>query len=196
MNKILTALCLLLSSSAYAASLNTLEGRAAAFLPTGDRFRDVYGNAGVSLQLESTRILKDHRHIGIWENFEWIFMNGKSLPSHSSSRIDILNLSAGLKYIRYFYYGDLLLNAGIGPDVGFVFLENKLRCCMGCDKPRYKEHKFKAAIGVIAKTSIQYFMTKHLYFDVFADYLYLPVHLGRNENCGGFKIGAAFGGEF
>ena len=53
MNKILTALCLLLSSSAYAATLNTLEGRVAAFLPTGDRFRDVYGNAGVSLNLKA-----------------------------------------------------------------------------------------------------------------------------------------------
>lgn len=185
-----------LDSSRGAGTANTIEARAAAFLPTGDRFRDVYGNVGVSLQIESARILKKHHNIGVWENLEWIFMDGKSLPSHGSTKIDILNLSAGVKFIRYSYKGDFLLNAAIGPDVGFVFIENKLRCCTGCDKPRYREHKFKAAIGGIVKTSAQYFIAKNFYFDLFADYLYLPVHFGRTENCGGFKLGAALGGRF
>ena len=124
------------------------------------------------------------------------FYGWKSLLSHGSTKIDILNLSAGLKFIGYFYKGDFLLNAGIGPDVGFVFIENKLRCCTDFNKPRYREHKFKATIGGIVKTSAQYFITQNFYFDLFADYLYLPVHFGHTENCGGFKLGAALGGRF
>jgi hypothetical protein len=196
MNKILTALCLVLSSSVYAVELNTMEARAAAFLPTGNRFREIYGNVGVSLQIESARISKRHRNMGLWENFEWIFMDGKSLPSLGTTKIDILNLSAGLKFIGYFYNDNFLLNAAIGPNFGLVYIENKLRCSTRCDKPRYRKHSFKAPIGGIVKTSAQYFITKNFYFDLFADYLYLPVHFSRTENCGGFKLGGALGGRF
>ncbi len=174
---------------------NRLEFRSAAFVPTSGRFRELCGNVGVSLQAEYERTLKNHRNLEIWGNTEWVFMDGKR-NSCGHSDIDILNFNFGLKFSGKVYHDIIGLYAGIGPDVGIVFLENKKRCCHTCNKHGIIEHKRKAGIGGIVKTGVQFYIKPHLYFDIFADYLYLPIWFHHTLEVGGLRVGGGFGGTF
>jgi len=170
--------------------LNKSEFRAAAFFPMGSKFRKIYGDVGLSLQAEQARTWKNHRNLEIWGNVEWIFMDGSPRRSCGSTDIDILNISLGFKAIGKVFRDILFLYAGIGPDVGIVFLENKMRC----HKDRLREHECKIGIGGILKSGGQIYFTSNFYFDVFADYLYLPIHAnGGHVDIGGFKVGGGLG---
>jgi hypothetical protein len=108
------------------APLNTLEPRAAAFFPSWGKFRKIYGDVGLSLQLEAARTLKNHHWLEIWENLEWIFMDGTTGRCHTD--IDIVDLSVGLKFVKRAFREKLFLYLGAGIDAGGVFIENDLRC--------------------------------------------------------------------
>jgi hypothetical protein len=176
--------------------LNKTELRSAAFFPAAGRFKKIYGDVGLSVQAEAARTSKRRPNVEIWENVEWIFMDGNPIRSCGSTHIDILNVSLGLKAIGKVFRDSLFLYAGIGPDVGFVFIENEMRCCKDCHKSKIKEHKFRAGIGGILKTGAQVYFTRHFYLDLFADYLYLPIQFGRDVNVGGAKVGGGLGARF
>ncbi len=174
--------------------LNSIEVRAAAFYPSGHTFREIYGNVGLSLQVEAARTLKNHNNIGIWGNVEWIFMDGKRRGPCGSSSVDMFDVSFGVKGIGYFFEDALLLYAGIGPEVGFVYIENKIRCCSGCHTN--KQHRSRAAIGGILKTGANVRLSSIFNLSLFADYSYLPVHFNQTHNMGGGKIGGGLGARF
>ena len=174
--------------------LNSFEMRAAAFYPTDHKFREFYGNVGLSVAAEIGRTFKGFRHFGLWAQGEWIGMHGK--PSHSScgsTSIDIFNISFGPKWMGFFFNDFLSLYGSIGPNVGLIYLENKIRCCSSC---KTTEHRSRAAIGGIVKTGAEIYFKRHFYFSFFVDYLYLPVHMGRTIEAGGFKGGAGLGARF
>lgn len=177
-------------------NLNKSEPRAAAFFPMGKKFRDIYGDVGTSLQLEQTRTWKNHRYLELWGNVEWIFMGGHGKRSCGSTEIDILNISLGLKSIGKVYRDFIFLYAGIGPNLGIVFIENKMECCINCEDSTSKHHSTKVAIGGIAKTGAQFLFTPHFYLDLFTDYLYMPVHFKSTQDVGGFKVGGGLGARF
>jgi hypothetical protein len=122
-------------------------------------------------------------------------MRGDLYESCGSSNIDILNISIGMKTIGKVYRDFVFLYAGIGPNVGIVFINNKLNCCADCGDT-VSDNNCKAGIGVIAKTGSQIFFTPHFYLDLFVDYLYLHVHFNRTANIGGFKVGGGIGAKF
>jgi hypothetical protein len=173
--------------------LNKTELRSAAFIPANEKFRKIYGNPGLSLQLEGSRVFKDLQYLEIWENLEWIFMHGSARPhSCGKTHIDILDLSVGVKFIGPAVADRLYFYAGAGPDFGVVFVENQTHCF----RTRIKEHKSYAAIGVVFKTGMQIVMKPHFYLNFFADYNYLPVGMQSTIDVGGLKVGGGFGGKF
>ena len=171
--------------------LNTLEPRAAAFFPSWGKFRKIYGDVGLSLQLEAARTLKNHHWLEIWENLEWIFMDGTT--GHCHTKIDIVDLSVGLKFVKRAFREKLFLYLGAGIDAGGVFIENDLRC--GQSKTSH-DHKFKWGFGGVAKSGGQIYFGPHAYLSLFADYLYLPIHFHHDHNVGGFKVGGGLGARF
>jgi len=179
--------------------LNKTEIRSAAFYPISHRFKQVYGDRGLSVQAEGARTLKNHRRLEIWENVEWIYMHGEAHPSgcgigntRNKSRIDILNVSLGLKTIGKVFSNWLYLYAGIGPDLGIVFVENT----MNCGTSKSKQHKSYLAVGGIFKSGAQVYLTPSFYLSAFADYLYLPVDFHDTIDIGGLKAGGGIGARF
>jgi hypothetical protein len=51
-------------------------------------------------------------------------------------------------------------------------------------------------VGGIAKTGCQIFVTPNFYFDIFADYLYLPMGFHNVSDIGGLKTGIGFSGRY
>jgi len=176
-------------------NLNKSSLRAAAFIPSNSKFQQIYGNVGTSLQAEEARTWRDHRNLEVWGNAEWIFMDGKPRQRCGTTDINILNISFGFKAIGNVYRDSIFLYAGIGPDIGIVFIENKMNCCSGCGI-KYKENVCKAGIGGIIKTGCQVLFTSYLYLDLFVDYLYLPVHFNSVIDVGGCKAGGGLGARF
>jgi|GEM_PF-1095094 len=176
------------------------ETRAAAFIPISSRFRDIYGNVGPSLQIEVAKRGPVYKELEAWANLEWIFMDGKPRQSCGTTDIDIINLSAGLKGIWNVHRDWIYVYGGIGPDIGFVCLENKMNCCLACcsnctpiEKTR---HICNVAPGLWVKTGSQIFIGTFC-FDLFADYLYLPINAYRHTtDVGGFRFGGGIGGKF
>lgn len=202
MNKsILSIICSLfllnMSSVCAGDGLTKTELRAAAFFPMGDRFRDVYGTVGVSLQAEVARRLQCYPCIELWGNVEWICMDGHPLGQCGSTDVDILNISLGVNSIGAICNDNIFVYAGIGPNVGVVFLENKMRCCTtGCSQPSITEHTTKVGVGGIIKIGGQYSFNQTFYLSLFADYLYMPVHFDSWQDVGGFKLGGGLGARF
>ena len=173
----------------YEPGLNKSELRAAAFVPTSNSFRDIYGNVGLSLQVEQAQGFSRVKNLEVWENIEWIFIDGSPGSSCGSSDIDILNVSFGVKGIGKVYHDWIYLYAGIGPDLGIVWVKNKINCCDDCDSNQ-TTHDTNFGVGGVLKTGCQLFVSDLIYFDFFADYLYLPVWFSHTtKDLGGLKAG-------
>lgn len=174
-------------------SLNKTELRAAAFFPMGKRFKEVYGTVGPSIQVEQSRGFSSVKHLELWGNAEWIFMNGGPGSLCGTSGVDLLNISMGVKGIGNVYHNRLFLYAGIGPVLSVVWIENSYYCS---DVQQVKEHSTNVGVGGVVKTGCQIYLTPHFYIDLFTDYMYLPVHFSSFEDVGGFKVGGGFGGKY
>ena len=176
--------------------MNKTEVREAAFIPLSQKFRKIYGDVLLSLQLEQTRWFKGLPYLELWGNFEWIFANGEASHSCGKSNIDILNISMGLKGIGSVYRDWVYLYAGIGPNLGITFIQNQMNCCEDCNQSRRYVHNCNLGIGGIAKTGCQVFFTPHYYLDFFVDYLYLPMEFQNTRDIGGFKAGLGISGRY
>ncbi len=180
---------------AYAGDdLNKTEVRAAAFFPMSRHFRQIYGREGLSLQVEGARAWSSHPNLEIWGNLEWIYMHGKPHGGCGSTHINIGNISLGIKGIGSVFRDIIYLYAGIGPDLGMAFIKNRITCCTDCQRT----HQSKSALGIggILKGGLQVYFTDHFYLTGFADYLYLPIHMGGTKDIGGLKAGGGIGARF
>lgn len=176
--------------------LNKTEVRGAAFMPASEQFRNLYGNVLPSLQIEQARGFKNVPYLEVWGNFEWIFSNGEASHSCGKSTIDIINISLGPKGIGPVYRDRIYLYAGVGPDLAITFIEDRINCCQDCADSRKYTHNCNVGVGVIGKTGCQIFATPHFYFDLFADYLYLPMQFHNTKDIGGLKAGLGLSGKY
>lgn len=164
---------------------SSVEIRGAAFIPASQRFRNIYGDVGPSYQIEASTKLCNC--LDGWANIDWFTKNGKSIGCKQSTRINIANLSFGIKYPfciceKYTAY------FGAGPSLGGVWLKNDSLCT--------SKHPSKWAFGVVLKSGINYSITQCIYLNVFVDYLFQPVHFDSNVDIGGLKTGLGIGMRF
>ncbi len=164
---------------------STLEIRSAAFFHSSKRFREIYGNVGGSYQLEASTKFNDC--FEAWANFDWFSKHGKSEGFNDPTRVSIANINLGIKF-PYQLSECFTLYVGIGPSLSRIWLKNR--------SARSHERISKLAIGGVLKTGVYYFITRHIYLDVFVDYLYQPVHFETNIDIGGFKTGIGVGYKF
>lgn len=161
----------------------TLELRVAAFIPTDQLFRKIYGDAGPSFQIELSSPL--YWNTNGWVNFDYFTKSGH-VHGCGKSSIHIYNFSLGPK--QYFKLNNFtLVYIGIGLNIAGVSIHNK-NCCGG--------HDSKTSCGGILKTGINYYFYKDLFIDLFCDYLYQRIKFKRNANISGFKIGLGVGTAF
>ncbi len=167
----------------YASYKNAIELRSCAFFHPEQRFQEVYGLVGPDFGVELSRLLS--KRYAAWIDVDYFLE--KSHKSCCRTHLGVLDTSFGVKYVyplRHF----LDLYAGIGPAFSWVHLKN--HTCCG------REHFSKLAVGGVVKTGFYYRFLSRYFIDVFADYLYQPVHIGRSIEIGGVKLGLGVGSEF
>lgn len=205
MKKILSIFCLFFTVSqcigaekeppdlATKSGLNKTEVRAAAFVPASQRLRKVYGGVLPSLQIEQARGFKGLPNLEVWGNFEWIFSTGEQ--SCGKSHLNMLNISLGVKGIGSVYRDWIYVYGGVGPNLGITFIRNQAECCTNCDE-RQISHNSNLGVGGVVKSGCQIFVTPHFFFDIFADYLYLPMKFHNTRDIGGLKAGLGLCGRY
>lgn len=188
MNKWLLTCLLLLSARGFALAddMNTtLKARLAAFYPTEDRYRHVYGSSMASYQLEATT--KYNECYDIWANVDWLNKNGKSNQLRYFTTIKVTNLSFGIS-IPYKISDKFSAYAGIGAAIGHVYIHNRFTSAHRNEK--------KFAGGLALKSGLIYEVTCRVFLELFLDYTYQPVQFRRTVDIGGIKTGFGIGSRF
>ncbi len=163
---------------------NTFQVRVDAFFPASDRFRHIYGTVAPSYEVEASRKLNSF--IDIWANFDWFFKHGEA-GCHTSTEITVANGSFGIKF-PFKISKHVKVYVGLGPTFAGVWLENKTHCD--------HKHISKFSFGGIAKSGFIFSLNKHVFFDLFADYFYQPVHYKKHVNVGGLRTGLGLGYKY
>jgi hypothetical protein len=169
----------------YAELQTRVEIRAAGFIPSNERFRDIYHNIGASYQIEASASL--FNCMDVWVNADWFSKHGNPCGCDGSTRVSIVNSSFGIR-LPFKACGPLTPYLGIGPSFGNIRLRNKTRCC--------RESVSKFAVGVVVKSGIYYCICGCAYIDLFVDYLYQPVNFTDRVDIGGVKAGLGIGFKF
>lgn len=162
---------------------NSIELRGAAFYHSDKLFRHIYGNASGCWEIEANARIRNH--FALFANFDWFSKHGRSVGLREGTRINICNLSLGIKYFYPFWCG-YTAYVGLGPSFGGVWINNHTH--VKCHK-----HASKAVYGVVAKFGVCYEFTCGIFVDAFVDYLYQPVHFNKTRNIGGVKPGIGIG---
>lgn len=163
---------------------NTFQVRVDAFFPASHRFRDIYGTVAPTYEIEASRKLNSF--IDGWVNFDWFFKHGEA-GCHTPTKITVANGSFGIKF-PFKISTHVKFYVGLGPTFAGVWLHNKSHC--------NHEHVSKFSFGGIAKSGFIFSINKHVFFDLFADYFYQPVHFKNHVNLGGLRAGLGLGYQY
>ncbi len=102
-----------------------LDFRLAGFIPNSDLFRDIYGTINPSYQLEASYDLKIC--LSVWGNISYFNAHGHSVPFKNKVRLQILPISAGLKYVHSL---DDCCDIYGGAGVCYSWLKENNTCCL------------------------------------------------------------------
>ena len=161
-----------------------IEIRSDAFFPSSHLFRKLYGNVGGNYQVEGTAKIKDC--LDAWANFDCFWKHGKGNRS-GKTHARISNVGLGVKLLcPVFECFDVYI--GLGATLAKMTLKNESRCV--------KARKSKLVVGGVLKSGIYIFVSRQVFIDLFADYVYQPIHYEKHANIGGFKTGAGIGIRF
>lgn len=130
----------------------SVELRAAAFIPSSSRFREIYGNVNPSYQLEVKYPWGATR--AIWGNFDWFNEKGSSTCSDTRTRVQIASLSVGMKY--YYDMGQKL-RAYLG-----------LRAVVSGIKVKNRSYGSSSTVspGLVFKSGIDFRMTQSFFLSL------------------------------
>lgn len=159
--------------------------RTAGFYHAREVYRDIYGDIGATYGVEVATHL-DHLS-DLWLNLDWLSERGQSLGNNDPTRIQIANVSMGLK-VPLELTDRITLSLGLGPSLAWVEIHNA-SCC------GYNDTE-KVVLGYVLKSCISYFFDQVTALELFIDYLYQPAHFDTYLNIGGVKAGVGVGMYF
>ena len=172
--------------SFYNSWQKSIELRGAAFIPTGDLFRDIYGSAAGNVQVELAA-RQNEGCWGAWMNGDFISKEGHSLGLCKSTTAKIFDFSLGVR--RYWDIRCFTAALGFGANAGHIKLNNCTTCSPTCVS--------KWGGGFVIKSNLYYDITDCWFLDLFADYTYQKICFTNNEaHIGGVKLGAGVGVNF
>ncbi|MCX5924319.1 MAG: hypothetical protein NTZ68_02760 [Candidatus Dependentiae bacterium] len=164
--KLLTAFLLIFAATLESRDI-LLEAKAAYFFSTNKLFRDIYG-AGSGLY--GGEITAELGHdIYIWGNGSFFTKKGRSIGECNPTKVTLIPLSAGLKYMHSLRRSDLYLGLGA--------LATHLTTCD--DSPYVCRKQSKWGFGGIVKSGVFIHVARSFYFDIFADYSFIKVHFSK-----------------
>lgn len=174
------------------AERGSLEARIGYFLPEDKLMRKVYNDGGIEGEVEGGyRVIKELR---AWMNFSAFYKKGHSEGLHTPTSIQIYPLSIGVKY-QLNLFKSAFFYLGIGPSNSWVIISDH--------SPYVKQRVVKNGWGVVAKSGLIYYFSKHILLDIFADYAYTKINSisyqgiqSQSLNIGGLRAGIGLGGHF
>lgn len=184
-SKIIVLCALLLLQSLHATMNSELKVRGSAFIPTGHLFREIYGTAGGSFDVEFATNIRDY--LQAWANYDWFGKSGHSVGLCSPTKIHISSISFGLKY-PYDIKSWLRLYLGLGPSFALIKINNQTCCSNACAN--------QSSIGFVVKTGADFYFNKRGFVDVFLDYAYQKTAFECRTDVGSVRIGAGLGVAF
>ncbi len=206
MIKVTSKICFLIPFLAACSFLHgiqsTIEVRSAAFYHTSKHFRKNYNNVGPCYEIEAS--ISCNPCYAFWANFDWFNKHGRAFgrtcrstiknchhcSRHPSTRVHIANFSLGIKF-PFEICPCLLGYVGVGPSFSNIWIKNHTH-------HHHRKKTSKGAVGVVAKSGINYYFTPCAFIDLFVDYLYQPVHFKHRHHLdiGGVKAGGGIGFVF
>lgn len=195
MNKnILRTLCLIIvanvATAYYEDNYRDVKIRGYAFIPTGDRFKDIYGKVAGGIQVEVARNTA-YECLQLWANIDGLLKHGHSIGLCNPTKVGMVTFSFGVKVP--FQWGECnrrIFYLGLGPSIAGIFIRNKSACC-GCERAT------QGSGGVVVKSGIDFFVGECAFIDLFADYNYQPARFNCcTTNVGGLRVGLGLGSTF
>ncbi len=147
-----------------------IEGQAGYFFPTSKKFRDIYGNGNVFGGGELTVQL--YRPIYLWGSSHYYHDSGKSIGLRDSTKVTLVPVGVGLKYMYPINFMDLYLGAGVLPS--YVKFKDKSNYVI----PESK----KWTVGGIVKVGVLFNFQNNFFIDLFTNYSILKAKFNDTNN--------------
>lgn len=138
------------------------EAKGSLFVPTAKTFRNIYSNCG-DFGIELTGKL--FKQLYAFTSADFIAKNGATIALGSLTKVNILNLGLGLKYLVPFNHGDFYVGLGMEPTCITIknqiptLLEQQAWCC-----------------GGIAKVGVLFDLSESFFTDVFVNYSFIKTN--------------------
>ncbi|MCX5922731.1 MAG: hypothetical protein NTX86_05405 [Candidatus Dependentiae bacterium] len=160
--------------------------RAAALFPHAKLFRQIYGTASPSCQIEASCAIKDC--LAAWSNLSYVHASGKSIPLKNKAKLDIVPLSIGLKFL---YHLDNDWEVYTGAGLCYTWLKETINC--------HRSNNTSHIGGVVKLGASKHY--RCLRVSLFGDYQlqkFVAKHSTYNQKvgAGGFLLGGALGVTF
>lgn len=170
-----------------------LEARVSYFHPTDSRYRRIYGGApfyNVELSVES------YCNFYPWLSVGYLYDCGHSIGKRNRTKIDLVPMSLGLKYLFCCDCFRPYLGAGLG--VTYLKTEDHSKFVI--------KNRSNWGAGGVFKLGLIYDWTSCFFIDLFIDYTYMKIDFGsghhkkriygHDADVSGFFFGAGLGYSF
>lgn len=165
--KILAASFIMWSTSASAREV-LLEAKGAYYFATNHLFRQIYGHGSGRYGAEATIELCDELYAFV--SIDGFTKKGRSLGGCSPTRLTMIPVSFGLKYLHEICWGDVYLGLG-----GLATHVSETDCAQFVIP---KRHDW--TMGGILKAGIIFDLPRCFFIDLFADYSFIKINF---NNC-------------
>jgi len=167
-----------------------LEVKGAAFVPTSQPFRDIYGDIGqFGLELTAGSLLT---HLYAFSSIDFLIKNGETIGLASPTKVNMIDLAVGVKYFVPFNHGDFYVGVGVQPT--YLSITNQGQ---GPIEPAQWN------CGGVAKVGAIFNMPHSFFADIFFDYSFakfnastVPSSPVTTTNTNGCVFGIGFGYRF
>ncbi len=180
----------------------SLNARVAYFHPNSDKVRKIYSEGWPEYQLELSKGFCQNWQA--WAGVAWSSKKGRSLGLHDETRLRLLPISLGVKYL-WCVYPDTKFYLGAGVCYSMLHIKDH--------SPFVHEKVSKNAFGGIVQSGLYYDINCMFFVNVFFDYYFQRFdfsnrhHSGsgsgsssfverHNADLSGYKTGAGIGVNF
>lgn len=146
-----------------------VEGKGAYFLPTDSKFSNIFHGSGIYGAEVTGRIWKN---LYAFASADFFNKRGKTVSFDTPTRINIINIGAGLKYLVPFFFGDFYIGLGALPT----------RLHTHDFSPYIIQKRTKWGCGGIAKVGTYFNLPASFVIDLFVDYSFVKIHFDGSSS--------------
>ncbi len=182
----------------YLRGIVSIEVDASAYFPTNNTIRKIYGNVWSDFGVTIDHIYPFHKQIpnlAIFAQVDYLHSNGTSLGGNQSTKIQVIPITLGLKWIHKFQK-NIECYFGVAPKYFFMKIKNNTLLV-----PQKTNDN---GCGGYFSAGAFFYPISNLMIDLFFTYSYIkfkapsstPLYQGFVTNISGFNLGGGIGWKF